>query len=300
MINLLRYPVLVLPLFWATVFSMACGAFSPPSPTNTPDIPGTVNAAVAHALGTPVIQTTAIRRGYCGRLCDGHDYWRSVNLSDVQKELDSGVDVHAIDELGWAPIHKAAVYGYRGIVSLLLDAGADADVRTGEGATLMYLALTGNFADPETVALLLAHGADVNAVGLLEGPQWTPLHWASGNDHPASYDIVQILLDHGADIKAKDKTGSMPLHVASISADQNVISLLLDNGASIHDRDRQQWTPLHYSSWSDKPGNVRLLLDRGADISARDQEGQTPCQEALERHNICRSYYGNSLGSVDI
>ena len=32
--------------------------------------------------------------------------------------------------------------------------------------------------------------------------QWTPLHWASGNDH---VDVVKLLLTQGAEIDSKDK-----------------------------------------------------------------------------------------------
>ena len=42
------------------------------------------------------------------------------------------------------------------------------------------------------VELLLANGADVNAI---TDSVWTPLHWASGEGHK---DIVELLKEHGA------------------------------------------------------------------------------------------------------
>ncbi|KAE8346554.1 hypothetical protein BDV24DRAFT_122995 [Aspergillus arachidicola] len=41
--------------------------------------------------------------------------------------------------------------------------------------------------------------------------QWTALHWAVGNGHA---NIVQLLLDYGADINAISDTGSTPLDMA--------------------------------------------------------------------------------------
>jgi len=60
----------------------------------------------------------------------------------------------------------------------------------------------------ETVALLLAGGADVNAQ---DGDGQTPLHWAASN---ALNDVVNLLLERGADINARDKYGNTPLQEA--------------------------------------------------------------------------------------
>ena len=54
---------------------------------------------------------------------------------------------------------------------------------------------------------LLKQGADVNAITRGD----TPLLWAIAMGY---YDIVKFLIDNGADVNAKDKTGWTPLHQA--------------------------------------------------------------------------------------
>ena len=216
-------------------------------------------------------------------------------MSDIQAELNQGVDVSATDENGWTPLHKAIVYGYPGVVLLLLEVGADANVRFGVGGTPLWLAITDDQADPEIVALLLEHGADANAVGLAEEPgQMTHLHWASISGGPTTYAVIKHLLTYGADVQARDNFGTTPLHYASQTSDHSVIQLLLDHGAHINAKGKDDWTPLHAASWSDKPPNVDLLLRKGADFNARNSHGQTPCEYTVERHNTCESYYRKS------
>ena len=314
----LRCTISVLLLVATAIVLAGCGSEPEPAPIATPDIPATVSAAVAMALGTPVAQppdaplmvrrTAArangtpdparitVRPGYCGRLCGGQDYWEDVSLRDVQAELDQGADVSVADASGLTPIHWAVVYRNADVLSLLLESGADANARSEDyvEGTPLWWALQIEQQDPEIVALLLKHGADVNAVGSAGDPnKWTPLYYALSSKNTRSYDIIKILLDHGANVKAKDDLGTTLLHYASQSGDSNVIELLLDRGADIRAKTPDGDTPMHFAALSGKPANVKILLDRGANVNARGNQRQTPCDTAVERYAICRMYYRN-------
>jgi hypothetical protein len=62
----------------------------------------------------------------------------------------------------------------------------------------------------ELVELLIQYGANVNAV---DGMGRTPLHCAALADYPGT---VRILIEHGADMLARDASGHIPAHVGGI------------------------------------------------------------------------------------
>jgi ankyrin repeat protein len=58
-----------------------------------------------------------------------------------------------------------------------------------------------------------------------------PLHIACGYGHA---EVSLVLLDHGAEIDAKDKNGGTPLHDASYNGHAEVSLVLLGHGAELH------------------------------------------------------------------
>ena len=68
-------------------------------------------------------------------------------------------------------------------------------------------------------------------------------------ENDASPAVVKLLLDHGADVAARDNDGKTPLHAAvEGDAEQAVVKMLLDRGADIAATDAADWTPLHYAA----------------------------------------------------
>ncbi len=95
---------------------------------------------------------------------------------------------------GWPLLHLAAAFADSSTVDLLLNAGAD--VHQVSGTPLRNQALHATLAlskDQETVRLLLAHGADPNAV---QAAGYRPLHQAAVTGRK---DLVELLLKAGAD-----------------------------------------------------------------------------------------------------
>jgi ankyrin repeat protein len=132
----------------------------------------------------------------------------------------------------------------------------------------------------EIVQLLLDRGADVKAA---DRNGWTSLYRASENGY---LEIVQLLLNYSADIKAADRNRWTPLHLASLNGHLEIVQLLLDYNADIKAAGRDGLIPLHLASQNGHLEIVQLLLDRGADIKAASRNGLTPLHLASQSGHL--------------
>ena len=157
-------------------------------------------------------------------------------------------------------------------VQTLLDAGVSPNGPQDEPhlmGPLQVAALEGN---PEIVAMLLRHGADVEAAGYA-GP--SPL--AMAVDQP---NVVRLLLHAGADVNARDRRGRSALFDAAFSGNVQSVKMLLDAGAAINGQDRGGLTALHLAALGKNLDVVSLLIDKGADAGATSNDGDTPLHMA--------------------
>lgn len=76
--------------------------------------------------------------------------------------------------------------------------------------------------------------------------------------------------------------GATPLHWAARGGNVAGIEILVDAGAEIEARDRAGGSPLREAAIRDKSAGVRALLDHGARIDERDEGGMTPLDRARE------------------
>ena len=72
--------------------------------------------------------------------------------------------------------------------------------------------------------------------------------------------------------------GSTPLHHAAGFGTLETMTLLLDAGADVNAKNRRRSTPLHWALHDE--AKVRLLLARGAAVNAKQVEGRTPLYQA--------------------
>ena len=247
------------------------------------------------------------------------------NIEAVKQHLAAGTDVNAKNEFGSAPLHYAAVNDHKEIIELLIATGADVNARDKGGFTPLDNLIRLDMAEGETTGLLRKHGG-MTGEKLKLGT--TLLHIAAKE---GKMETIELLIASGADVNAKDKNGETPLDYA-ISTDHTVIADLLRkhdgktkrelkaagkptepvaeaaqpepptaktplwkaamfgeiepakqaiaDGADVNAKGERGLTPLHFAVVAalDSGDNkvIELLIANGADVNAKDDRGLTP------------------------
>lgn len=177
------------------------------------------------------------------------DYFIAIRndyASTVNDLLNRGFDPNTRDERGQPGLTIALQeHSLKAARALLARPGVDVNAlnRQGESA-LMMAALKGDLAGAK---LLLEHGAKVNLAG------WSPLHYAASGPEP---EVVQFLLDRGAQIDAASPNGSTPLMMAAQYGSEDSVKLLLDRGA---DPQRRNQLDLSAADFARKAGRDTLV-----------------------------------------
>ncbi|CAJ0929415.1 unnamed protein product [Ranitomeya imitator] len=88
-------------------------------------------------------------------------------------------------------------------------------------------------------------------------------------------DVVEYLLQSGANVHARDDGGLIPLHNACSFGHAEVVNLLLRHGADPNARDNWNYTPLHEAAIKGKIDVCIVLLQHGADPTIRNTDSRT-------------------------
>ncbi|XP_073839943.1 transient receptor potential cation channel A1 isoform X2 [Musca autumnalis] len=146
------------------------------------------------------------------------------------------------DSEGNVPLHSAVHGGDIKAVELCLKSGAKISTQQHDLSTPVHLACAQGAI--EIVKLMFAMQPKEKAVCLsrTDVQKMTPLHCASMFDHP---DIVEYLVDEGADINALDKEHRTPLMLAASRAGWKTVHVLIRRGANISIKDACLRNVLH-------------------------------------------------------
>lgn len=134
----------------------------------------------------------------------------------------------------------------------------------------------------EVVQALIDAGADIN---LANNRKETPLHIAVKNKR---FDVLKTLVKCNPLIGKQDCCGRTPLFLAVKSECFDAVDILINEseGVCLDSETNNGRTPLFIAAAENYPGIVKELIEAGADIDHQANNGATPlCVAAQEGHN---------------
>lgn len=184
--------------------------------------------------------------------------------------LEAGLPVDSRDASGLTPLYYAAFDDHVEATLALIDRGANASSCDGMGLTALHVAAKKGAVN--VARALLDRGFDVDLrLQVVEPPP-------NENAGAAAALIVAI----GLKPFGVFRTGQTPLHVAAMNNQVEAMELFLDAGAAIDARDEDGRTPLHLAVSYGQEEAADLLRARGASTSILDHEGLTPDERAAD------------------
>jgi serine/threonine-protein phosphatase 6 regulatory ankyrin repeat subunit B len=173
---------------------------------------------------------------------------------DLLLKNGAGADINTRSGPGQTPLIAAAGAGRAGVVSLLIDAGAQVDqVDVHKLTPLMHACHYGHL---DVVLLLLNRGASPDP----RPGKLSALTLAAEGGHDR---VVSLLVARGADINYADKTGTTALIGAVKGAKTSTVKLLMQIGANPQHLDKPGNSALYYAS---RAGHHEIykLLEQGS------------------------------------
>lgn len=224
------------------------------------------------------------------------------HLATAQLLIRNGADVNYKGKNG-TPLQLAVKYRYTKLTSLLINSGADLNVRDEDGRIPLMVSL--EWEKTDSCLQMIKSGADVNAAddkgypvmyyalaedtdvsvikALIE--KGAAVDFTTPDNVPAiciaamnsSAEVLEELKNTGIDLNRCDSYGANALiYAASEDMDTESVKWLIENGVDINGRGRNNTTPLLHLCENEMwvRNNAEILLDSGADINAVDGAGR--------------------------
>lgn len=206
-----------------------------------------------------------------------------MGYADIVRHLKQYADVPEEGSKSLTPLHYASMSGHKPVVQFLLESGADVHaVDETIGWTPMHCAAQNGH--EEIVKLLIQHHADVNAADSRIG--WIPLHLAAMNGHKA---VVDLLVHSGSNVERSDANGWTPLTMATVKQHDSVVNGFQNRPvrASENGRAQTSWTHLHLVAVGAQRDTIRTIMHgEGDDAMTAKIPAGAELHEAAKTENI--------------
>ena len=198
------------------------------------------------------------------------------DLEGMKRLIAEGAGINDKDEFERTPIEYALAAGQSDTTKFLLDQGVDINLKT-HTLGRPILHQAARAGMLDIVQILIEKGADLDTVSRNGG---TVLHNAIWGGHK---EIAELLISKGVKLDSKDRAGCTPLFIAADVGNIDIVELLIAQGADVNARNRTGSTPLLHAVSQGKLSSVEKLISGGADVNVKNNRGQTPLDIAIDR-----------------
>ena len=183
-------------------------------------------------------------------------FFRALQQNNESKVVELTLqefDLNTRNERNEHALHVALRAGALEVVDfLLLQNVLEVEARNQQGESpLMLAALNGYLPQAKR---LIERRAEVNK------PGWTPLHYAASNEGPESVAMVRLLLEHHAYIDAESPNRTTPLMMAAHYGHPDVVQLLLDEGADSTVKNEQGLSALDFARRANRKTSFERIV----------------------------------------
>lgn len=180
-------------------------------------------------------------------------------------------EIETPDVMGWRPLHYTTAMEISETTELLLEQGADPNVRDIWGCTPMHYLPP--LCSERCLRYLEAYGGDVNAVST---ENRTPLHYSALR---GDLDVTETLLREKANTRIRDIDGRTPIHLAAIHGRADIVTLL---PGDVEIADDRGLTPLHLAALNGQVKVAEKLVQiDGNLVNLRDNGDRMPIHSAV-------------------
>ncbi|XP_067660154.1 putative ankyrin repeat protein RF_0381 [Haliotis asinina] len=190
------------------------------------------------------------------------------------------VGINSRDTDSQTPVMKAAIYTGKAVFDLLLKAKADLSLINAYHETILHMACEGG--NIEIIKYIL--NQDIVDIDSQDINGQTPAMIPASN---GNMDVLEILVEAGADLSLEREDGETILHVACEWEHIEIIEYLLTHShVDINSRDGDDCTPAMMAAREGNEDIFFLLVAHGADLTVRNDAGDNILNLACDGDNI--------------
>ncbi len=216
------------------------------------------------------------------------------NQAEIVKYfLSKGTDANKADKEGNTPLMAAASARETAVLEILLPVAKNINAQNLKGESALTNAV--RYGTPEAVNILLNKGADVNVKdkdGNNLGVYLVQSYRPAGKDNAADpfNAKAKLLQDKGLNLAAAQKDGNTLYHLAITKNDVSLLKKITDLKVDVNAKNKDGLTALHRAAMTSKDDSIlKYLISAGAKKDINTEFDETPYALAKENELLTKN-----------